>query len=74
MSEPEIKFIHNRGTVEVPYGFVYVDDTRVGFNQDAAWPTYEWNSSEEQVIAAAQALTAEFGWDFDAEYYYLEEV
>jgi hypothetical protein len=31
MATPEIKGIDNRGTPEVPFGFVYVDDTRVGF-------------------------------------------
>lgn len=60
----EIKGIDNRGTDEMPFGYVYVDDTRVGFAGDSGtWPTHGWDSNADQVAAAAAHLDAHLpGW------------
>lgn len=62
---PTVKSIDNRGTVMVPFGFVYVDDTRVGFSQsDGVWSTYNWVSTSEQRRAANDYLDVHLpGWD-----------
>jgi hypothetical protein len=53
----EIKGVDNRGTEEVPFGYVYVDDTRVGFAGDSGtWPTHNWPSTDAQAKAAADYL------------------
>lgn len=60
----EIKGVDNRGTEEVPFGYVYVDDTRVGFSGDeGTWPTYHWPSTASQARAAAHYLDEHMpGW------------
>lgn len=60
-----VKGIDNRGTEEVPFGYVYVDDTRVGFSQsDGVWPTNGWHSSPAQQRAASDFLDTQLaGWN-----------
>ncbi len=62
----EIKGIDNRGTEEVPFGYVYVDDTRVGFtSSDGVWPTNGWDSTPAQWRAASDFLDTQLpGWDW----------
>jgi hypothetical protein len=60
-----IPVIDNRGTADHPFGFVYMDDTRVGFSQgNGVWLTTGWGGTEEHLNIAKEALDQEFpGWD-----------
>lgn len=66
-TQPEFR-VDNRGSDAVPFGFVYVDDTRVGFSDAAVWPSNGWHSDEDQQQRVADHLTEHFGYGW-----YLED-
>jgi hypothetical protein len=57
--------IDNRGTAEVPYGYVYLQDTRVGFAKDGGvWETWGWPVTDAQILAATAKLDEAMpGWN-----------
>lgn len=67
MSETTEFQIGNRGTFEVPFGFVYLEGTRVGFADDSVWPTNGWPSSYDQRQRVAEYLTEFFGSEYVVE-------
>ena len=54
--------VDNRGSDQVPFGYVYVDDTRVGFADSTVWFTNGWHATDEQLYKAADYLTEHFGY------------
>lgn len=50
----------NRGSFDVPFGFVYFDDnTRVGFSRDeGVWPANWGGNTARHLSLAAEALRA----------------
>jgi hypothetical protein len=61
--------IDNRGSAETPFGYVYVDDTRVGFADSAVWFTNGWHADENQLERVADHLTEHFGYGWYPEEY-----
>lgn len=59
--------IDNRGTKEVPFGFVYLDNTRVGFAADGTFASAGWEWPTDQQFATAEDLldNAHPGWKSD---------
>lgn len=60
--------VDNRGSDNVPFGYVYVDGTRVGFSDSLVWHTNGWHSTEDQLQRVADHLTEHFGYGW-----YLED-
>lgn len=65
----EIKGVDNRGSDQVPFGFVYVDETRVGFADATVFQANGWHSDESHLEAAADHLTEVFGYGWYPEEY-----
>lgn len=60
MSNPRIEL---RGTEEVPFGFVYIDDTRVGFDTEhGLWASNWGEPTPRQYRQAEQALLGTGWW------------
>lgn len=61
--------IDNRGTEEVPFGYVYLDGTRVGFSQgDGVWLTRGWDADQTHLDEAEEFLNKEMpGWNVRTE-------
>ena len=62
MSEP---YIENRGTEETPFGFIYFDDTRVGFSNltdnPPVWASRGWGTpSSKQFSEALKMITERY--------------
>lgn len=59
----------NRGSEDTPFGFVYLEGTRVGFAQSEVFMANGWHSSNEQLQKVADHLTEHFGYGWYAEEY-----
>lgn len=67
--DAELIWMHNRGTDSVPFGFVYVDGTRVGFADAMVFLASGWHAGEEQLEKAAEYLSESFGYEWYPEEY-----
>jgi hypothetical protein len=56
--------VANRGTVDSPFGYVYLNDTRVGFSGGIAWQTFGYESTNEDLEEATEILTDHFGYSW----------
>lgn len=61
--------VDNRGSEDVPFGYVYVEDTRVGFGNTEVWPANGWHCTDAHLNRAADHLTEVFGYGWYAEEY-----
>lgn len=59
--------VDNRGSVDHPFGYVYVNYTRVGFANEEVWPTDGYSATNEDLELAADILQESFGygWYFE---------
>lgn len=57
--------VDNRGTEDCPFGYVYLNQTRVGFSRgNGVWATNGWPSEYEDLVAAQAHLDEVMpGWN-----------
>lgn len=58
---PAVEGVDNRGTEEVPFGFVYFKDTRIGFaSLHGVFKSNGWGSTNRHLVATIEHLKTLF--------------